>query len=170
VSIRKDKLGMSCVQRWEQQCLKWCFDKIDGKRYADQKYLDDWAVRYPDVFISDLPGVNLAYWNVNQFQLRWNQGKVWVNDTPLIFYHFSGLKKIRSGVYDPQWNQYGVRPNDVLRNHIYRPYLMALRRQERRLGIRTETQSVRYGQAIRSPIGRFKTIRRVIRGQYLLSR
>jgi glycosyltransferase involved in cell wall biosynthesis len=170
VSIRNDNVGMACVRKWEQQCLEWCFDKPDGKRYADQKYLDDWADRYPDVFISDLPGANLAYWNVNEFQLRWNQGKVWVNDSPLIFYHFSGLKKIRNGVYDPQWDQYGVRPNDVLRNHIYRPYLTALRRQERRLGIHMETHSVRYGQAIRSQIGKFKTIRRVMRGQYLLSR
>ena len=169
VSIRNDKLGMSCVQRWEQQCLEWCFDKPDGKRYADQKYLDDWPSRYPGVHISNFSGANLAYWNVNQSQLSLDEEKVLADGKPLIFYHFSGLRKIQSRIYDPQWQEYGVRANDVLRNKIYRPYLQALRRQENRLGARLSNTSVRYEQNPRHVIGKLKIIRRVFYGRYLLA-
>jgi glycosyltransferase involved in cell wall biosynthesis len=170
VSVQSGRLGVTCARKWEQQCLEWCFDKPDGKRYADQKYLDNWPSRYPDLHISNCKGANLAYWNVNRSELSVRNGKILVDGEPLVFYHFSGLKKISHGVYDPQWEQYGVLRNDVLLQRIYHPYLQALRRQEKRHKIRFGTRPVRYKQTTVAPSGKLKILRRVLRGQYLFAR
>lgn len=170
VSIRNDRLGMSCVRKWEEQCLEWCFDKPDGKRYADQKYLDDWPLRYPDIHISTLSGANLAYWNVNHSNLSIMDNKVLVDDKPLIFYHFSGLKKISDRVYDPQWGEYNVQLKDILIKKIYYPYLQVLRRIEKNHKIRFKIKPVRYEQARRSSFSKLKILRRILRRQYLLTK
>src|SRR5439155_1321010 len=70
VSFRRDKEGLRCLYDWRARCIEWCYDRLEGNRFADQKYLDEWPERFAGVLVFKHKGVNLAPWNVANFNLR----------------------------------------------------------------------------------------------------
>jgi len=170
VSLRNDRVGRKCAQDWEKQCLEWCHDFPELHRYADQKYLDAWPKKYPQVRILENSGANLANWNVGEADLRWDGRRVLVNGKPLIFYHFSGLRRMTERIFDPQWGQTSLRPSGVLLRKVFHPYLQALQKTRKQIGILpTEFGSLRYGGEAKKviPMGFWKRLRRILRGEYL---
>jgi hypothetical protein len=127
LSFRRDENALDCLTWWRKQCLAWCYDREEEGRFADQKYLDDWPSRFRKVVVIQHPGANLAPWNLGNYRLRvTDRGAVLVDDQPLIFFHFHGLREIFRWLYDPAWAWYGVVSSPVLRTHIYNRYLRAL--------------------------------------------
>jgi hypothetical protein len=170
VSLRNDQAGMVCARDWEQQCLEWCHDRAEPQRYADQKYLDNWPTRHQNVCILDHPGGNLANWNVAGLDLHWDGTMVRVSGEPLVFYHFSGLRRLTSRVFDPQWSQFELKPSSVLIRQVYRPYLEALQAARKSIGFDTAPAvSLRYGDSATklNRLSFWKRCRRVFRGDYL---
>ena len=91
--FRNDQWGLSCLRRWKDQCIDWCFDRFENDKFADQKYLDEWPSRYRDhIVISKNVGVGVAPWNIEGENISIRNDKFLINDTPIIFYHFHGLK------------------------------------------------------------------------------
>jgi hypothetical protein len=109
------RAGGECVRQWwEDRCLEWCFARSENGKYGDQKYLDDWPVRFGrEVHVLQHPEWTLAPWNATRFPYG-----------QAITYHFHGLRLI-----DPMRVNLGdyVLPPVVLR-HVYGPYLDCLRR------------------------------------------
>lgn len=170
VSLRNDRIGRKCAQDWENQCLEWCHDFPEPRRYADQKYLDAWPKKYPKVKVLGHPGANLANWNVGEVGLSWDGRRVLVQGQPLVFYHFSGLRRLTERIFDPQWSHTALRPCAVLVNKVFRPYLSALQKAKSQMGApATATGSLRYGENTKGkpPLGFWKQLRRILRGDYL---
>lgn len=38
--------GRTCAKIWRDQCLDWCYYKVEPDRFGDQKYLDAWPGKY----------------------------------------------------------------------------------------------------------------------------
>jgi hypothetical protein len=168
VSFRRDTNGKKCLEDWRIKCLEWCYDRAEDGRYGDQKYLDEWPDRFSRVKVLNDRGINLASWNVGGGKLTAQQGGVRINGQPLIFYHFSGLRQLRPGFYDPQWSQHAIRPCRVLRNLVYRPYVRKLERCRQNLQKSEVIGSNRYQEkALRHNIGWWKLLRRTLRGDYI---
>jgi len=128
LSFRRDEEALECLRWWRDRCLEWCYDRVEEGRFADQKYLDDWPERFRGVVVLGHPGANLALWNLGNHRLASPDGTtVLVDGVPLIFFHFHGLRRVASWLYDPDWTAYGVVPTAVLRRSVYRPYLRAWR-------------------------------------------
>lgn len=127
LSFRRDINGISCLKWWRDRCIEWCYDRIENGRFADQKYLDDWPTRFQNVVVLEHKGANVAPWNLSNYHLSYQNGNaVIVDNQPLIFFHFHGLKKITSWWYNPRWRNYGVIPSLVLRRRVYAPYIQTL--------------------------------------------
>jgi hypothetical protein len=126
--FRRDAIGRDCLEDWRARCLAWCHDRLEGGKYADQKYLEDWPTRWgAAVCVLDHPGVNLAPWNWAAHDCRVGQnGAVEVDGQPLVLFHFARFRALagnwwwQSGQLD-----YGVMPWR-LRQAIYGPYWRAL--------------------------------------------
>ena len=88
VSFRRDEEGLACLKHWHLDCVEFCGDWLDDKgRYGDQKYLDNWTNQYRNVCVLDLPGVNLAIWNVGRYVLSRVKQRIVINKKhPLVFY------------------------------------------------------------------------------------
>ena len=119
---QSEKFGKFCVQfitftrnggeivrkRWENQCLEWCFSRIEDGKFGDQKYLDDWPERFSSlVHVLNNKGSALAPWNATLFSYK-----------DATFYHFHELKiiskkKIQIGSYSLPIS---------LKQNVYRPY------------------------------------------------
>ncbi len=126
ISFRNDDNGRKCVTDWSQQCIDWCYQKLDDGKYADQKYLDYWPKKYNNLKILKHKGANIAIWNIKNYILRLEKGRIYVDDQPLLFYHFAGLKQIDSYTFKTNLSSYLVSLKGVLLNDIYKPYLYEL--------------------------------------------
>lgn len=124
-AFKRDETGLKCLRWWADKCLEWCHDYPDAGRYADQGYLDKW----PELF-GALPlthkGVNVAPWNVDNYEFTVKDGSVFVDEDPLVFFHFASLRPIGLGWVDSGFNDYGSRMTPVLRDAVYKPYVAEL--------------------------------------------
>lgn len=134
LSFRRDAAGLACLDDWRARCLAWCHDRVEGDRYADQRYLDAWPARLgAALLVLDRPGVNLAPWNwVNENFVS----RAWVDDGELIVFHFARFRPLRG---DWWWQSgqldYGVMPWR-LRQTIYGPYWRALAAARAEIAVR----------------------------------
>jgi len=130
VSFRRDESGIACLSKWREQCLGWCYVRCEADRFADQKYLDRWPADFSNVVVIQHKGANLAPWNVANYRLQHTESGVYVENEPLIFFHFHYLKQVNKWVYNPGLSEYKTSLVRVLRDYIYVPYIHALREAE----------------------------------------
>jgi hypothetical protein len=131
VSWRRDQSGLACLEWYREKCLEWCFDNADGQRFADQKYLDDWPLRFPRVRAIQHKGCNLAPWNIENYEYSLRNGRLFIDGDPIVFYHFHGLKN----PLEVSWENTGIESyltgpvqfdSQILLDHLYRPYAAAM--------------------------------------------
>ena len=127
VGFRRDETGLQCLERWAQQCLEWCFAYTDEGRYGDQKYLDEWPERYDGVCEVKHAGAGIAPWNWMNCEFALKSGELLCDGTPLIFFHFHGLRIFNSWLYDTFYTSriYGKMPAQT-RRWLFNPYLEAM--------------------------------------------
>ena len=100
IKFNNNDTGRRLLADYRSDCIDWCYDKLEGVLFADQKYLDFWPDLYPDLCISKHLGANVAAWNVGSYQLSYDGAKLpYVNGVPLLFYHFHGIGRDPDGGY-----------------------------------------------------------------------
>ena len=101
VSFRRDEQGVACLSRWREQCIEWCYYRLEDGKMGDQKYLDEWPDRYSACHILQHPGAGIAPWNYAQYAFKTDDtGQILVNGSPLIFYHFHQFQLLENGKFD----------------------------------------------------------------------
>lgn len=101
VSFRRDEQGLACLTRWRDQCLDWCYYRLEDGKMGDQKYLDEWPSRYSACHILMHPGAGIAPWNYAQYKFGIDDsGGITVNGAALIFYHFHQFQLLDNGGFD----------------------------------------------------------------------
>ncbi|MCI5136863.1 MAG: hypothetical protein D3922_00255 [Candidatus Electrothrix sp. AR1] len=132
--FKRDENGLACLQWWRERCIEWCHDYPEHDRYADQKYIDRFSSLFEGVWSIENVGVNLAPWNVEGKKISVDEKQVYVNDAPLIFFHFHNLRSISKRVFDIGFQAYcSLLDNEVL-DYIYKAYLTELLRQRASIG------------------------------------
>jgi len=92
---------VACLSRWREQCIEWCYYRLEEGRMGDQKYLDEWPARYSACHILMHPGAGIAPWNYAQYRFGIDEsGTITVEDVPLIFYHFHQFQLLENGKFD----------------------------------------------------------------------
>jgi hypothetical protein len=143
LTFRNDSYGKQCVRWWRERCLEWCYDRVEGGRFADQKYLDDWPARFGQVVALQHKGAGLAPWNVENYSLALRNGRVLVDSEPLVFFHFHNLRQVGRRLYNPGLAIYGAQPSHVLKRHIYNPYIRGLRASAQSLARLVDQSDIR---------------------------
>ena len=67
VSVRRCDEGIAALRWWRYCCIEWCYDFVEGDRFADQRYLDRLPGLFPNVHVVQHLGANLAPWNFADF-------------------------------------------------------------------------------------------------------
>jgi len=130
IGVRRSAQAVQCLSVWRRQCIEWCFDRLEGDRFGDQKYLDAWPAAYSELQVCQHPGVNAAPWNKDNSQYQLVDGQVLINGQPLVCFHFQGLRLFPGGLVLPQAIDYGTLLSPELQNLVYRPYLRRLQAAE----------------------------------------
>jgi hypothetical protein len=131
VGVRNDADGRRVIEWWRQKCIEWCHDYVDGDRFADQGYLDAFGGLSPRVKVIENIGANLAPWNIGHYRIGLADGAVRVDDQPLIFFHFQGLRKDLRCFFFNRHRQYRAPFSAETRRYIYKPHVNELLAIER---------------------------------------
>ena len=126
LTFRRNAAAIACLTWWRERCLEWCFDREEPTRFADQKYLDDWPSRFEDVHVVSQKGANVASWNLANYEVTRRDGGVFVDDEPLIFFHFHHLKRRRTWLFETDFAPHGARLNRILKEDVFTPYCRLL--------------------------------------------
>lgn len=149
--FRNDAHARIVLEWWRERCLEWCYDRLEEHRFADQKYLNGWPSRFRGVAVLEHKGANVAPWNAAQYEFTDRNERVFVDDQPLLFYHFHGLRNWRGALWQLGLLNYGVRSNRVLLENVYRPYVQSLQRWEARVPLKHTTALARPVMRMRLP-------------------
>jgi hypothetical protein len=126
LSFRRDNNGLACLHKWRDQCLEWCYDRVEKCRFADQKYLDDWPDKFAGVIVLQHKGAGLAPWNLANYVYSLKNKKLIIDGQPVIVYHFHGVKLINRWIYDTNIISYKTRLPMMVKQGLYIPYLKEL--------------------------------------------
>jgi len=100
VGFRRNEEGMACLSRWREQCIEWCYNRLEDGRMGDQKYLDEWPERYTSCHIIKHAGAGIAPWNYAQYSFDSDtEGNITVEGMPLVFYHFHQFQLLSNGKF-----------------------------------------------------------------------
>lgn len=100
VTFVNNQVGKKVLFDWRSDCLDWCYYKLEDGKMGDQKYLDYWPERYEGVVIDGNLGAGVAPWNYEDISFSEDDGKIFANASPLIFYHFHQFTHIARDRYD----------------------------------------------------------------------
>ena len=76
---------------WCERCLEWCYDRVEGDKFADQGYLTTLATLFDGVHSLEYPGVNLAQYNLGNYNLEMSAGGPTANGFPVIYWHMHSV-------------------------------------------------------------------------------
>jgi hypothetical protein len=159
LTFRNDKFGLEALQWWRARCNEWCYYRQEDGKLGDQMYLNDWPMRFQKVHVLAHKGACVAPWNIRQYETRANGDGVFIDEQPLIFYHFHALKMFSRRSFDLATNYQFSRAEQKL---IYKPYLAALVRSMD--AIRKVAPGFSYGLSQKPPLKtRLKAVLKRIR-------
>lgn len=149
VAFRRETGALRVLDWWKARCLEACPTVPTAGIYGDQKYLEQFAAVLGHAIAPSHPGLNVAPWNLAAYALSARDGRVRVDDVPLLVYHFQGLKVLTSRIYNYYSDRYAL-PNMAIR-HIYAPYARWLHdaiRMLRRLDVPIATYRMSWKEVV----------------------
>jgi hypothetical protein len=133
LTFRNDARGRAVQEWWRDRCNEWCFDRLEGDRFADQKYLERFSELFPGTVELNHEGANVAPWNIGKYDVTNRNAAVFVGEHRLVFFHFHGLKEIGQLAYRVPHHAYRAPFGYEMRKSIYRPYVRELANISREL-------------------------------------
>jgi len=126
VAFKNNEEGLRALRFWAESCIDWCYDRAEDGKYADQKYLEQFASVSEGVFVDNSLGANLAPWN--SFLKRISEtktGEIFVRRDKLLYFHAQGLKQ-KNGRWILGHLNYLSFAGPRLKKLVYGPYLAKL--------------------------------------------
>ena len=98
--------GRAFLKWWQRRVFDECVIDLDRSLNCDQRRVDLVPGLFDKVRILRDPGMNLAYWNIQQRHVECSSGVPLVNGAPLYFFHFSGFKPDAPGEFSRHQNRF----------------------------------------------------------------
>lgn len=141
-SFVNEDCSLSVLRKWKQDCLNCCTSINDGVHFGDQKYLDVWPEKYPNiVHVCENPGAGIAPWNVEWYCGVKNQNNiVYFKQTgtkiPIVFYHFQHITYISRFVIKTSIQIDKLEIDYSWIHHIYFDYLKKIEEKKQMLELK----------------------------------
>lgn len=137
--FKKSSEAKKCLEWWSDKTLQ--STKLSKDIWGDQKYLDEFPKLFKNIKEIIPKTICLAPWNLNDYEITLNNGKIVVNNENLIIYHFARLIIVNENLFIPIKRIYMT---NKLANIIYKPYCMSLSRSIKRIKSIDKKYKIRY--------------------------
>lgn len=130
--FKNDDGGNKVLEWWRNACEECCCGTPTDGKFGDQKYLDDWLSRFPGIVHEEKHmGCGIAPWNVQQFDVLEEEGKLFVLNKitklkdRIVFYHFHSLRKY---IFNKEvlWSTSNYLTSDSVKEVFYKGYIRKL--------------------------------------------
>jgi len=137
-AFRNDQEGLKCIEDWFNDCIMW---KSGQKGYplpffSDQIWLDKWPQKYNNIRIIDHIGINVAPWNAIQYKFSKRDQRYFINNMPLVIYHFSSLKRMSLDMWHGN-TSFTIHNISGTLEDIYKIYINNILKYETNINIHT---------------------------------
>jgi hypothetical protein len=124
--FRNDINGENCLRNWRDDCMNWKpSDRTGLHFFSDQIYLDKWPATVYNLKVIKHKGIDTAPWNSARYNFRKVEDIFYVDDEPLVLYHFASLKKLNRGKWIVNSEMLWLDISGVLLE-LYREYIMII--------------------------------------------
>ena len=127
--FRNNEDGNKVLEYWRSKCEEWCYNRMEGGKFGDQKYLDDWESRFEGIVYNCRNiGCGVAPWNVQKYDVTLENRTLFVTDRitkikkPIIFFHYHALAEIG----EKRWCLSQYRLQQAEKDLLYKPYINKL--------------------------------------------
>lgn len=176
--FRNSEQGTACASWWADCCLEWCYDRLEGEKFTDQKYIEQFCRICPTTITINHIGLNCAPWNVSGRRFASDGRRVTVDGRPLILYHYAKVRRVRPWCIATRTKLQGVIRAKGLHRHVYKPYAKMLEQVSFRYRVprdwiltRGEKRSGAKHRVLAKDVnpGFFRIASRLLRGDYVAS-
>ncbi len=132
VYFKNDKNGTEALRWWRNECLKWCYSKLEKGKYGDQKYLDYMSQMFDGVVDIENRGAGIARWNEMFYKFGDSFLSYKGKQYSYVFFHYSGyniksesnnLVVLQNYYLTSPVKRYFIKPYIELLKYIYDKYL-----------------------------------------------
>jgi hypothetical protein len=101
IAVKHSDLSIQCIRWLQSRCMKFAkADKRNGY-FGEQKWMNLAPIFFNNILILKHIGFNVAWWNLVERKILYENGHFYVNDlqNKLIFFHFSGFNPVDENTY-----------------------------------------------------------------------
>jgi glycosyltransferase involved in cell wall biosynthesis len=92
IALGPGEASTELLDWWSARLRFDCIVDVRNDYFVDQRWFDLVPGMFPVTALVHDPGINVAYWNLHERELRaGSDGRLLVGDAPLKFFHFSGF-------------------------------------------------------------------------------
>jgi hypothetical protein len=92
ITIKVNQNSVEMLDWWEERTLKLGIINVKEGLFVDQLWINLVPIFFKDIQITLHPGFNVAYWNIEERELKKIENIYLINNKfPLIFFHFSSF-------------------------------------------------------------------------------
>ncbi len=125
ITWKNTTYGLDALNWYREKCIEWCYDRLEGDKFADQKYLEQIS-HMPEVGVIDHTGVNVGEWRCNYSNFSIKNEQILIDDVPLVCYHFQQFWLNDENHVDTIIPSRQGAPSSILIKNIFEPYAITL--------------------------------------------
>jgi hypothetical protein len=128
MTFKNTENGLTVLKWWRNECIKWCYERLEDNKFGDQKYLDDWTVRFSGIHVLQNNGGGIAPWNIQQYIVKYKDSKPFYSKHKKthqtvwpVFFHFHNLVFYKNKSIKFTSNDFFL--SAKVKRFIYYPYI-----------------------------------------------
>lgn len=90
LGLSNDNASKELLQWWGERTSQYCFDDVSKGLFVDQLWINLAPIFFKNVLVCRHKGYNVGFWNWHERFLKQANGKYYVDEEDLVFFHFSG--------------------------------------------------------------------------------
>ena len=132
--FRNETNSLKILDEWKNQCIEQCTNKPIEGYFGDQLYLNEWPDKYERVYIIENEGIDVAPWNVNNYQVAGKDNDYYIKNenvyTKILMYHFHTLNNVSRHIVS--LNLWNTKKRSEIRDllSLYREYIFECNKQQ----------------------------------------
>lgn len=116
IAISSSKPGYEVVNWWADRLERGAVNDLSKGLFTDQKWVDLVPCLFSNIAILRDPGFNVAYWNLHERVISFEDDIWHANGEPIKFFHFSGIDLKNIERFSKHQNRYNLKNIGILKN------------------------------------------------------
>lgn len=89
LTFNKSENSRNCLEWWMNSCIDWCYSKVEGDKYGDQKYLNQFEEKFEKIHVIENRSCGVAPWNFSDFDYS----------QKVILLHYQSLRRLSKSIF-----------------------------------------------------------------------